>query len=345
MHMQWAWSRERLKRESMNPATIEKALRLPECIPVRYEMITTSELESIPTVRNNLERAKFGSGCIVLLLSLCACSDSYKFGKLDARYQSPELPVHFRSPKNGFTVSLFASGNNQKSLSNQGSYSVMAQTDTSMLFLPPDTNYHLPQVTIQERYRYRRDAASIGSVLTWQHRWLFSGLIGGLALQHPDDFHLGVFAGCSPKFGRFIPTFTFGLTRNSLNLNSNYWENNEGGLPIGEYAGNPGLYIRDSTSGAWVDWEPQFNLGIMYRWTDGFAPFLTLGGTQTRFWYRPSTSPDNTGINESSLGVGVECRFVDQFPMVLEFESGVADLSSTGSSDYYELKFYFSKEL
>jgi hypothetical protein len=256
------------------------------------------------------------------VLILAACADS-RLGTIEARYQKPTLPVHFRTAEDRTEIALTARWNDQAPLHRRLAY--RERSDGVNLHLSRDTANHAPYADIEERFRFAREPMLLSGSVTWQQDVLYSGLAGGIVPEHPRSFHLGAFAGFSGRFGPIIASGGLGVFRNRMRTDVRYWGYDEDAL-FRKRAGEDSIYAPDSLSGWSDDWELRANAAIRMGGNPRFAPFLVAETGWVRFWRwsHEGTPTDDPVLVDLGLGGGLEMRLFPRVPLRSEIRFGTA---------------------
>ena len=280
-----------------------------------------------------------------LVFLLCACARDTRLGTLDALYQTPSLPLHFRTPEDRTAFSLSASANDQGAIRHHRTY--RERSDGSSLFLSRDSSNTHPYADVEERYRLERAAYALGASIVWQQDILYSGLAAGLDPEHPEGYHAGAFAGFSGGRGRLIFSLGAGVFRARIRRDVRYW--NYVAIPILDTL-LPGRGSRDSVYGpasasGWkTDWELRFAAGARFQAARRWAPYLAAEWGTARFWYPPSEGTDDRWLGDFTFGGGLEWRPAGSFPVRLELRSGHAITAEGRQGSFIQAGLRLEKE-
>jgi hypothetical protein len=281
-----------------------------------------------------------------LALALCACAPSkYRFGNLESRYESPSLPLHFATGRDGFSLSLYGNANGQGVSEYRREFIARASSDRKYLFLGPDSVGKTSFMTFEDRMTAERDAWLVGGAATWEDGILYSGLTGGASLDGPGDWHAGVFVGLSPAFDRVVPSIGLSLTRNHFHSDGEYWKHYSDDsmlaglldtlLDFGNGPGPTNVYVRDADGMERRDWEVRFSAGLMYRLTRRFAPYARYEGGWVRLWPADAGGGGHRAVTLQSYGGGLEFRIRESLPLRAELGYGEAYIP-----DRFETRFW-----
>ena len=283
---------------------------------------------------------------LLALLALAGCGTQTRLGTLNARYQNPHLPVHFRAPRDGASVAGYLEGNTQGPVGFHRTYQARAEPDQSVLYFSEAGSNQHPLQTIAEDYRFERDASSLGGSVTWQDQWLFSGLAGGTSLEHPEDYHLGGFVGLGERLGPITSSVSWGLFRNEFALHAGYWEAAENGQngSAGLIA-DEGAYVSKQRDRETTGWELRFAAGLRYDGFSRVAPYLSADAGWVRFWPKPEESQDNRILGDYAFGGGIEFRIWESLPIRPELKYGTCYLPDGFRGKYVITGLGIAKEL
>ncbi|MBW8890277.1 MAG: hypothetical protein JF616_21190 [Fibrobacteres bacterium] len=261
------------------------------------------------------------AGFVALIAVLSSCAPDTRLGVLDAQYQAPEVPVHFRTARDGISLSLSASMNSQNPLFHQRLY--RERTDGKNLYLTQDPSDPHPYGEIEERYRLARERYAMTGAITWQQDALYSGLTAGAAPASRGEWNAGAFFGFSGGPGPWMFTAGGGLFRNRIRRSARFWSYFDAPyLDSLSASASDSVYTPDSVSGVYTDWEIRFAVGAMYRAHARLAPYLIAEGGTTRVWAKPRQGADYAHVEDASVGIGLECRPGTGWPMRIEIRSG-----------------------
>jgi hypothetical protein len=273
------------------------------------------------------------------LAVLTGCTNRYYFEDFRAQYAAPEMPTQFASAggKGLLLSGGFAWGK-------EGRIMDVGRQDTAWLvyggkgayFDRPsasDTTALAHEVLLQERYRFERQPASANLDLVYRRAHWFAGAAAGAGIPDPRCFFLGVFGGYSQLLlgGRLAPTIGGGFYLNRFRAGGRYWNTESSILAPGNdqvgpgYVSPPPTFHKDSAHIASTDFELPVKMGLMYRWSDAFEPYVLAMANSLNFWPEETEEPARYSMDDVGLALGIRNESIPGMALSLELRLNEAE--------------------